>query len=87
MARGEVSSAKSSSQPLSHRIHYCLKEAITRWTFNKFLHSHRHILYTQWARSYAALKKSLGLHKKITEALIEGDTTHIGSIVKKHWSP
>ncbi len=56
-----------------------------RQTFDKFLHSHRHILYTQWARKESALKKSLRLHKKITEALIERDTSHISSIIKKHW--
>ena len=61
--------------------------ASLKQTFDRFLHSHRHILYTQWTRHNSALKKSLSLHKKMTEALINGDTTHIGSIVKKHWSP
>jgi len=56
-----------------------------RQTFDKFLHSHRHILYTQWTRSDSSLKKSLRLHKKMTEALIERDTSHIRSILRKHW--
>jgi DNA-binding GntR family transcriptional regulator len=56
-----------------------------RQAFDKFLHSHRHILYTQWTRNDSSLKKSLRLHKKITEALIERDTSHISSIIKKHW--
>ena len=56
-----------------------------RQAFDKFLHSHRHILYTQWMRNDSSLKKSLRLHKKITEALIERDTSHISSIIKKHW--
>jgi len=54
--------------------------------FDKFLHSHRHILYTQWMRNDSALKKSLRLHKKMTEALIERDTSHISSILRKHWA-
>jgi len=53
--------------------------------FDKFLHSHRHILYTQWTRNDSSLKKSLRMHKKMTEALIARDTSHISSIVKKHW--
>ena len=57
-----------------------------RQAFDKFLHSHRHILYTQWARNDSALKKSLRLHKKITEALIERDTAHISNINKRHWN-
>lgn len=56
-----------------------------RQAFDKFLHSHRHILYTQWARNDSSLKKSLSLHKKMAEALIEKDTSHINSIIKKHW--
>jgi DNA-binding GntR family transcriptional regulator len=56
-----------------------------RRVFDKFLHSHRHVLYTQWMRNDSALKRSLGSHKKITEALIERDTSHIGSIIKRHW--
>jgi DNA-binding GntR family transcriptional regulator len=56
-----------------------------RQAFDKFLHSHRHILYTQWARNDSSLKKSLRIHKKITEALIDRDTTHINSFIKKHW--
>jgi len=56
-----------------------------RQVFDKFLHSHRHILYTQWTRYDSSLKKSLRLHKKITEALIERDTSHIRGILKKHW--
>jgi DNA-binding GntR family transcriptional regulator len=56
-----------------------------RQAFDKFLHSHRHILYTQWTRNDSSLKKSLRLHKKITEALIERDTSHISGIIKKHW--
>jgi len=56
-----------------------------RQAFDKFLHSHRHILYNQWTRHDSALKKSLSLHKKMTEALIARDTSHIGSIVRKHW--
>jgi DNA-binding GntR family transcriptional regulator len=59
--------------------------ATIRRAFDKFLHSHRHILYTQWARNAAALKKSLRSHKRMTKALLERDTAHIGSIVKKHW--
>jgi len=59
--------------------------ATLKQAFDRFLHSHRHILYTQWTRNDSALKKSLNSHKKITEALIERDTSHIGSIVKKHW--
>ncbi|MHC4322365.1 MAG: GntR family transcriptional regulator [Planctomycetota bacterium] len=59
--------------------------AMIRQAFDKFLHSHRHTLYTQWTRNDASLKKSLRLHKKITEALIEKDTAHICSIIKKHW--
>lgn len=59
--------------------------ASLRQAFDKFLHSHRHILYTQWTRNDSSLKKSLRLHKKITEALIERDTSHISSIIKKHW--
>ena len=58
-----------------------------RQAFDKFLHSHRHILYTQWARNESELKKSLRLHKKIAEALIERDTAHISSIIKRHWNP
>jgi len=58
-----------------------------RQVFDKFLHSHRHILYTKWGRNDSSLKKSLRLHKKITEALIERDTSHISSIIKKHWNP
>ena len=54
-------------------------------TFDKFLHSHRHILYRQWTRNDSSLKKSLRIHKKMTEALIARDTSHISSIVKKHW--
>jgi len=61
--------------------------AALKQAFDRFLHSHRHILYTQWTRHDSTLKKSLNLHKKMTEALIKGDTTHIGGIVKKHWSP
>lgn len=57
-----------------------------RQIFDKFLHSHRHILYTKWERNDSSLKKSLRLHKKITEALIERDTSHISSIIKKHWN-
>ena len=57
-----------------------------RQAFDKFLHSHRHILYTRWARNDSALKKSLRLHKKITEALIERDTAHISNINKRHWN-
>jgi len=56
-----------------------------RQAFDKFLHSHRHILFTQWARNDSSLKKSLRIHKKMTEALIERDTSHINSIIKKHW--
>ncbi len=56
-----------------------------RQAFDKFLHSHRHILYTQWTRNDSSLKKSLRLHKKMTAALIERDTSHISSIIKKHW--
>jgi DNA-binding GntR family transcriptional regulator len=56
-----------------------------RQAFDKFLHSHRHILYTQWNRNDSSLKKSLRLHKKMTDALIARDTSHISSIVKKHW--
>jgi DNA-binding GntR family transcriptional regulator len=56
-----------------------------RRTFDKFLHSHRHILYTQWSRHESALKKSLSLHQKMTRALVAIDSAHIGSIVKKHW--
>ncbi len=56
-----------------------------RQAFDKFLHSHRHILYMQWTRNDSSLKKSLRLHKKMTEALIARDTSHISSIVKKHW--
>ncbi len=56
-----------------------------RQAFDKFLHSHRHILFTQWTRNDSSLKKSLRLHKKITEALIEKDTSHIRIILKKHW--
>ncbi len=56
-----------------------------RQAFDKFLHSHRHILFTQWTRNDSSLKKSLRLHKKITEALIEKDTSHIRGILKKHW--
>jgi len=56
-----------------------------RQAFDKFLHSHRHILYTQWTRNDSSLKKSLRLHKKITEALIGRDTSHISRIIKKHW--
>jgi len=56
-----------------------------RQTFDKFLHSHRHILYRQWTRNDSSLKKSLRIHKKMTEALIARDTSHISSIVKKHW--
>ncbi len=56
-----------------------------RQAFDKFLHSHRHILYTRWTRNDSSLKKSLRLHKKITEALIERDTSHIRGILKKHW--
>ena len=54
--------------------------------FDKFLHGHRHILFAQWARHDSALKKSMRLHKKITDALIAKDTSHINSILKKHWS-
>ena len=57
-----------------------------RQAFDKFLHSHRHILYTQWTRDDLSLKKSLRLHKKITETLIKRDTSHISSIIKKHWN-
>jgi len=57
-----------------------------RQAFDKFLHSHRHTLYTQWTRNDSSLKKSLRIHKKITEALIERDTSHINSIIKKHWN-
>jgi DNA-binding GntR family transcriptional regulator len=57
-----------------------------RQAFDKFLHSHRHILYTQWTHNDSSLKKSLRLHKKMTEALIERDTSHISSIIKKHWN-
>jgi DNA-binding GntR family transcriptional regulator len=53
--------------------------------FDKFLHSHRHILYTQWTRSDSSLKKSLRIHKKMAEALIDRDTSHINGIIKKHW--
>ena len=60
--------------------------ATIRQAFDKFLHSHRHILYTQWTRNDSALKKSLSLHKKMTDALIKRDTAHIGSIVKRHWN-
>lgn len=56
-----------------------------RQAFDKFLHGHRHILYTQWTRNDSSLKKSLRLHKKMTKALIERDTSHISSIIKKHW--
>lgn len=56
-----------------------------RQAFDKFLHSHRHILYAQWMRSDSSLKKSLRVHKKMTEALIARDTSHISSIIKKHW--
>lgn len=56
-----------------------------RQVFDKFLHSHRHILYTQWTRNDSSLKKSLRIHKKMTAALLERDTSHIGSIIKKHW--
>jgi len=56
-----------------------------RQAFDKFLHSHRHILYMQWTRNDSSLKKSLRMHKKMTEALIARDTSHISSIVKKHW--
>lgn len=59
--------------------------ATLRQVFDKFLHSHRHILYAQWTRSDSSLKKSLRLHKKMTEALIARDTSHISNIVKKHW--
>jgi DNA-binding GntR family transcriptional regulator len=58
-----------------------------RQAFDKFLHGHRHILYTQWTRHDSSLKKSLSLHKKMTDVLIKRDTSHIGSIVKKHWNP
>ncbi len=37
-----------------------------RQAFDKFLHSHRHILYTQWTHNDSSLKKSLRLHKKMT---------------------
>ncbi|MFC2165758.1 GntR family transcriptional regulator, partial [Acidobacteriota bacterium] len=60
--------------------------ATIKQAFDKFLHSHRHILYTQWTRNDSSLKKSLRLHKKMTEALIERDTSHIGGILKKHWA-
>jgi DNA-binding GntR family transcriptional regulator len=56
-----------------------------RQAFDKFLHSYRHILYTQWTRNDSSLKKSLRIHKKMTEALIERDKSHISSIIKKHW--
>ena len=59
--------------------------ATIRQAFDKFLHSHRHVLYTQWTRNDSSLKKSLSIHKKMAEALIERDTSHIGSIIKKHW--
>lgn len=59
--------------------------SMIRQAFDKFLHSHRHILYSQWARNDSSLKKSLRLHKKMAEALIGKDTSHIGSIIKKHW--
>jgi DNA-binding GntR family transcriptional regulator len=61
--------------------------ATIRQAFDKFLHSHRHILYTQWARNDLSLKKSLRIHKKMIEALIDRDTSHISGIVKKHWEP
>ena len=59
--------------------------AMIRQAFDKFLHSHRHILYSQWMRNDSSLKKSLRLHKKMADALIRKDTAHIGSIIKKHW--
>lgn len=59
---------------------------LIRQVFDKFLHSHRHILFTQWARNESALKKSMRIHKKMMKALIEKDTSHINSILKKHWS-
>ncbi len=54
--------------------------------FDKFLQSHRHILFSQWTRNDSSLKKSFRLHKKITEALIKRDTSHISSILRKHWA-
>ncbi len=59
--------------------------ATIRRTFDKFLHSHRHILYSQWTRHDSSLKKSLNSHKKITDALIKRDTSHICGLIKKHW--
>ncbi len=59
--------------------------ATIKQTFDKFLHSHRHILFMQWTHNDSSLKKSLRIHKKITEALIKRDTSHISSIIKKHW--
>lgn len=64
-----------------------VREAIKRLASEGFfkVHPYRHILYTQWTRNDSLLKKSLRIHKKMTEALIARDTSHISSIVKKHW--
>jgi len=56
-----------------------------RQVYDKLLHGHRHNVYSEWTRHSSHLKKSLRIHKKLTDALIARDTSQINRIVKNHW--
>ncbi len=53
--------------------------------FDKLLHGHRHNVYSEWTSHSYHLKRSLRIHKKLTDALIARDTSQINRIVKNHW--
>lgn len=56
-----------------------------RQVFDKLLHGHRHNVYSEWTRHSFHLKRSLRIHKKLTDALIARDTSQINRIIKNHW--
>jgi len=56
-----------------------------RQVYDKLLHGHRHNMYSEWTRPSSHLKRSLRIHKKLTDALIARDASQLNRIVKNHW--
>ncbi len=56
-----------------------------RQVFDKLLHGHRYNVYSEWTRHSSHMKRSLRIHKKLTDTLIARDTSQIKRIVKIHW--
>jgi DNA-binding GntR family transcriptional regulator len=54
--------------------------------FDNLLQGHRQVLYSQWTLHHAYLRKSLKMHERLLDALIERNTTKVNRAVKNHWA-